>query len=196
MTFAALEETLCNRLIFKEADTRVKVAVLDTGVCLSHPDFKYPRAKMFKDGSPVPADGEPSQRERIQACQNFCPRPGDNTVHKIVDDLTEDEVSKTIDDLDGHGTHVAGIILRLAPRAVLYIARVCNGDPKAGPQGKDRGGLEDDRYASPRAEVVAEVSRRTSMHIWRSSDTTRLRTLGDRVGYCAEGGSYKHVFRI
>lgn len=31
-------------------------------------------------------------------------------------------------DFDGHGTQVASIILRLAPRAELYIARVCAGD--------------------------------------------------------------------
>lgn len=30
----------------------------------------------------------------------------------------------TVDDTDGHGTHVAAILLRLAPRALLYVARI------------------------------------------------------------------------
>lgn len=35
-------------------------------------------------------------------------------------------------DLDGHGTQVAGLILRLAPRSELYIARICEGNIQRG----------------------------------------------------------------
>jgi subtilisin family serine protease len=69
-------------------------------------------------GEPAgPARGEEAQIKRIKECRNFC---GDR---KNTEDVT---------DIDGHGTHVAGIILQLAPRAELYIARVCQGDESYG----------------------------------------------------------------
>ena len=96
-------------------DRRFKIAIIDTGLDRDHADFKQARTKEFKgDAGNVadPAPGEKPQNDRILGWRNFCP------------DKLEDDV----DDLDGHGTQVAGIILRLAPNADLYIARVCIGD--------------------------------------------------------------------
>ena len=39
-------------------------------------------------------------------------------------DFVEDGTGGPIDE-DGHGTHCAGSILKVAPRALLYVARVC-----------------------------------------------------------------------
>ncbi|KAI4601202.1 hypothetical protein KJ359_012390 [Pestalotiopsis sp. 9143b] len=53
----------------------------------------------------------------IKSRRNFCDHA-----------RAEDDVA----DLDGHGTAVAGIILRLAPRSEVYIARICTGVPGSG----------------------------------------------------------------
>lgn len=97
-------------------DEPVKVAILDTGIDRNHPDFQHPRSKP-KKGIMSPVRGEENQIKRIKASQNFCDD------RKDVEDVT---------DIDGHGTHVAGIILQLAPAAELYIARVCEGDESYG----------------------------------------------------------------
>ena len=94
------------------------MAIIDTGCDLDHEDFKQARTRRF-DGEigDVPhaakGDSELPQRDRIKGWKNFCS-----------DRASSDDVS----DLDGHGTLVAGIILRLAPNADLYIARVCTGN--------------------------------------------------------------------
>jgi subtilisin family serine protease len=99
------------------SDDSVKIAILDTGIDRNHPDFQHPRSKPKKGGTISPVKGEEEQIKRINACRNFCDD------RKDVEDVT---------DVDGHGTHVAGIILQLAPRAELYIARVCQGDESYG----------------------------------------------------------------
>ncbi|KAM0244372.1 hypothetical protein ACHAP5_006279 [Fusarium lateritium] len=83
----------------------VKIAILDTGIDLDHPDFNQ-RAKRR---SKVAAKQLPenTQKERIMGCKNFTDGPED--------DVTDDV---------GHGTHIAGLIMAIAPRAELYIAKV------------------------------------------------------------------------
>ncbi|WZH48130.1 peptidase S8/S53 domain-containing protein [Fusarium acuminatum] len=83
----------------------VKIAILDTGIDLDHPDFNQ-RAKRR---SKVAAEQLPekTQKERIMGCKNFTDGPED--------DVTDDV---------GHGTHIAGLIMAIAPRAELYIAKV------------------------------------------------------------------------
>lgn len=99
-------------------DRPVKIAILDTGFDSSHPDFEYSRALRFQNSQPVRAGGEPRQRDRIRAWKDF----------------TRESISTEADilDLDGHGTQVAGLILRLAPRSELYIARICEGNIQRG----------------------------------------------------------------
>lgn len=121
-------KTLCriysSRFQHTSTDKPVKVAILDTGVDQNHPDFQNPRSKPKSDGTISPVKGEEIQIKRIKACKNFC-------------DDRED--AEDVTDIDGHGTHVAGIILQLAPRAELYIARVCQGDDSYGRDGSRLG---------------------------------------------------------
>jgi subtilisin family serine protease len=100
----------------KKYDRPVKVAVLDTGLDVTHPHFQNPRLTHFVGGKPVwSSEQEPSQYDRIKACEDFT---GDGPITRK-DDMK---------DLDGHGTQVSELILRLAPRSELYIARICEGE--------------------------------------------------------------------
>ncbi|KFY22519.1 hypothetical protein V493_06531 [Pseudogymnoascus sp. VKM F-4281 (FW-2241)] len=72
---------------------RIKIAILDTGICQPHPFFDEIR------------------QDRIAACKSFL-----------------DETKQDTYDTHGHGTHIAGIIMQLAPNADLYIGRVVEGD--------------------------------------------------------------------
>ncbi|MCJ1249359.1 hypothetical protein MMC30_006582 [Trapelia coarctata] len=81
----------------KPLGRRVKIAILDTGIDLTHPDFSkldedHPEYGIYKD--------------RVKGCQSF------------VSSKTEDG------DSSGHGTHSAALLLKLAPKANVYVARV------------------------------------------------------------------------
>ncbi|PTB38351.1 hypothetical protein M441DRAFT_146368 [Trichoderma asperellum CBS 433.97] len=116
-TFTRLSQTYRKRFQYTLDDERVKVAILDTGIDRNHPDFRHPRLKHKNGQGFIWAKEEEAQIDRIKSCQNFC------------DDRPNNE---DVTDIDGHGTHVAGIILQLAPTAELYIARICQGDEKYG----------------------------------------------------------------
>ncbi|KAI1842174.1 hypothetical protein JX266_011582 [Neoarthrinium moseri] len=117
-TFVDLIETHRKNFEFHEKDGIVKIAILDTGIDTNHEDFSQPRALRFENGQPISDESgrAPKQIDLIKGCKNFC---GDGRAES---DTT---------DLDGHGTAVAGIILRLAPRSEFYIARVCTGGSAA-----------------------------------------------------------------
>ena len=76
-------------LNFPRRKSRVKIAVLDTGV-----DFKHP----FIDGA--------VKTKRIQVATSF---------------VNNDE---SIQDSFGHGTHVAKLLLEVAPDAELLVAKI------------------------------------------------------------------------
>ncbi|KAK7734803.1 hypothetical protein SLS63_004223 [Diaporthe eres] len=98
-------------------DRPVKVAVLDTGLDVTHKNFENHR---FVGGKQVwSSEKQPSQYDRIKACEDFT----------STGPITEKDDMK---DLDGHGTQVTELILRIAPRAELYIARICEGDINRG----------------------------------------------------------------
>lgn len=155
-TFDDLNNTCDTFLNFKEGDKYkagdeiVKIAILDTGFDRAHDDMAKPRAVSFKDGKPVPATtGEGIQVDRIIKWKDFC-REGNSS------DLN------TMEDLDGHGTQVAGIVLRLAPRSQLLIARVCHGNVNHGLVRTDKEWLneEDKAYVvNPRLSTIIQVKR-------------------------------------
>ncbi|KAH7143369.1 ankyrin repeat-containing domain protein [Fusarium sp. MPI-SDFR-AT-0072] len=93
---------------YREWHGPVKIAILDTGIDLDHEDFLKPARRMTQTGRNMAnVLPEKTQRERIKACASF--------VGSSKQDVT---------DLHGHGTHIAGLILSIAPRAELYIAKV------------------------------------------------------------------------
>jgi hypothetical protein len=78
---------------------RTRIAILDTGICLPEEakDLGY--------------------TNRIIKTKSWL---GDNT--------TDDPELRLGDrDLDGHGTHAAGLLLKVAPEAEIYVARVFKG---------------------------------------------------------------------
>lgn len=80
---------------------RVKIAILDTGVDLAHPDF----------GKVDPVDPDNRiLRDRVKECRSFVGgKDGDR-------------------DFSGHGTHSVALLLNLAPKADIYVARVVEGE--------------------------------------------------------------------
>ncbi|KAK3940187.1 peptidase S8/S53 domain-containing protein [Diplogelasinospora grovesii] len=125
-----------------ECQELVKVAILDTGIDLKHPDFEKPRAISFQQGKPISAAGEPNQKDRIKGCW---------------DCMSGSSKAETMEDCDGHGTKVASIILRLAPGAELYIARISRGNDQ---RNLDEGGGQEaeqdiDAIIVPRMVVEA-----------------------------------------
>ncbi|KAF2491073.1 FabD/lysophospholipase-like protein [Lophium mytilinum] len=95
--------------LFKDAPEdirKVKVAVLDSGIDSSHPfiEANWIRPRWGARG------------------ENGLPRKLDDDGY--MDFTTESPLTKNGTDTCGHGTHVAGIILQLAPDAELHVGRV------------------------------------------------------------------------
>ena len=86
----------------KDGQKRVRIAILDTGVDMAHPQIRAAR-----------------DANRIGA---FFPDFPDQTSHS---DFTS---TYPFRDLHGHGTHGASVLLRTAPNATIYIANVVDGD--------------------------------------------------------------------
>lgn len=156
-TFDGLNDTCDTFLNFKEGDKYtagdeiVKIAILDTGFDRAHDDMEKPRAVSFEDGKPVPATGEGIQKDRIVKWKDFCGEDNSSDLNMM-------------EDLDGHGTQVAGIVLRLAPRSQLLIARVCHGNVNHGlvrtDQSKEWLNEQDKAYVvRPRPSTIIQVKR-------------------------------------
>ncbi|KAI3323848.1 ankyrin [Xylariaceae sp. AK1471] len=107
----------------RRSDVPVKIAIIDTGLDLKNRDLNLPRVEAFVKGRSGDletrlAEGETAaQFDRVKGQLN------------LARGIQQGELD--IQDLDGHGTRVAGIILRLAPTADLYIARVCDGNHRS-----------------------------------------------------------------
>ena len=148
-TFYTLRETWKDRLLFSDGDKRLKIAILDTGIDMQgtdansqmHEDFRNKRVTSFRDGNPCSdIDGTP-QYQRIKGMRNFCSGG-----------------EAEIQDLDGHGTAVAGIILRLAPETHLYIARICDGDINRGLPKEKRLSVSEDQIVGPKSDIITKAS--------------------------------------
>lgn len=115
----------------------MKIAILDTGIDLDHDEWKLPRIIGFKNGEAIRETQELPQKKRIIGWKNFA------------------EGSETdITDTDGHGTMIAGIILRLAPQAQIYVARVCEGNRNRG----NESATAETVVKNPKPEATIKVS--------------------------------------
>lgn len=123
-----LEHTIKERFQPGATDERIRIAVLDTGM----DDGEYAKNENKELKKPP--------WKRVVARSNFC-------VPK------EEDLNANTHDLDGHGTKVASIILRLAENVDLYIARVCRG---ADVEEADRN--KDTEFKDPEPAVVARVN--------------------------------------
>ncbi|PMD47787.1 subtilisin-like protein [Hyaloscypha variabilis F] len=145
VTLDTLNDTIDKRLQYMDRDQRVRIAVLDTGFDQNHENFKQARPRVFigeNEKVPCPAQGEQPQIDRIKQRRNFC-------IHG------EGGYNEDTNDLHGHGTAVAGIILRLAPHADLYIARVCkNANETPRGQVPDE---EEENFEKPQPITVAKA---------------------------------------
>lgn len=84
---------------------RIKIAILDTGIYYDHPFFQ-----------------DEVRRPRIKARESFFDATKKETDVPFVD------TPKKTKDTHGHGTHIAGIIMQVAPNTDLYIGRVVKGN--------------------------------------------------------------------
>lgn len=96
--------------------SRVKVAILDSGIDLDHPWFS--KKGQFCQEMP---------RERVKGYCSFLLGP-------IDDKGGNQEGINLAEDIIGHGTHVASLVLRLAPNAFVYVARVIDDKSKVDPR--------------------------------------------------------------
>ncbi|KAL8733509.1 MAG: hypothetical protein Q9181_003571 [Wetmoreana brouardii] len=86
----------------KARSHRVRIAILDTGIDLSHPYFDSAPKSL---GAANHGQHGP-RRDRVKECRSFVHgAPGDCDSH-------------------GHGTHCAALLLDLSPNADIYVARV------------------------------------------------------------------------
>lgn len=127
--------SFCNRLAMhsrtQSENFPVKVAIIDTGIDVTNA-FVHSRwlcqGKSKEKWNRMSApDRATYQTKRIAKCyKDFLDSPSD----------LPPDLPSVPNDEDGHGTHISGLILRYAPNAHLYVARVaknrssCKSDPK------------------------------------------------------------------
>ncbi|MCJ1394518.1 hypothetical protein MMC18_007397 [Xylographa bjoerkii] len=81
----------------KPMGRKVKIAILDTGIDLEHPQFSNPDIVYLEHGIP---------RDRVKGCKSFVTNEDADT-----DDC-------------GHGTHSVALLLIIARKADIYVARI------------------------------------------------------------------------
>lgn len=144
-TMKSLRSTARNHLHLKigpSREGRIRIAVLDTGI-----DLKLDASKSVKG--------------RL-----------DNPIVKKKNFATKIQGSENVEDLDGHGTQVANLILDIVPHADLYIARVCDGENR---YGKSREAVPNDGDESNKPQITATPEAVEKA----SSSTTRERFCSD-----------------
>ncbi|KAL8732289.1 MAG: hypothetical protein Q9166_002861 [cf. Caloplaca sp. 2 TL-2023] len=102
-TFSDMGNTRSVAQSRKAQGPRVRLAILDTGIDLSHAHF----ASSPEDIGAVQQQQSGPRRHRVKECKSF--------------------VGEAAGDRDsvGHGTHCAALLLELSPNADIYVARVC-----------------------------------------------------------------------
>jgi hypothetical protein len=85
---------------------RLKIAILDTGIDAEQDSIQLLREQIKEARETITpgTDGDPIRAENVKS---FVGTPGEDTC--------------------GHGTHIAEILLKLAPEADLYIAKISHG---------------------------------------------------------------------
>ena len=95
-----VESVVHSWMPLSKVNDKIRIAILDTGIDLGHPYFD----EKIRTGSTQ------TRRESINECKSFLlGKRGDEDAH-------------------GHGTHAASLLLRLAPNAKVYVARVVDDD--------------------------------------------------------------------
>jgi hypothetical protein len=92
---------------------RVRVAIIDTGVDGAHPFIQYHALQKQQEKK---HSGSHSQPAESQLAEDKTP------TFDFADFLPDSSITPI--DLSGHGTFIAGLILRLAPEVELFVARV------------------------------------------------------------------------
>jgi subtilisin family serine protease len=87
-----------------DSRARVKIAVLDTGINKEDEVFDLLRTRITEDRR---KQGGSLNNDPIQSIYNF--------------------IGGEDKDSYGHGTHVAGLLMKVAPQADLYVAKIAHG---------------------------------------------------------------------
>lgn len=132
---------------------RVKIAILDTGIDERQVGFSSRRSLIRDDREKEDpnTNGDP-----VKAIKSFVQ-------------------GRTATDVNGHGTHIADILLRIAPRADLFIAKISHG------------------LSVETTDQIADVNSPISSHLHLMFQVDP--TLGDRLGGRPGMQYNKHVLR-
>lgn len=100
--FKTLESVVHPMIDKNRKEKRVRIAILDTGVDPTHPQIQAARLT-----------------KRIA---DYFPRPESGTLN------ADAKFPDLFHDYHGHGTHGTSVLLRTAPNAAIYIAKVADND--------------------------------------------------------------------
>ena len=101
-----------------EEHHRVKIAILDTGLNTKHGDIEdsLDRIWVYED-NPIKSNASDWTMNKDDGAYN--------TSEATLGTYKRCKVNSIVDE-EGHGTHIAGLVLEYAPDAHLYVANVAN----------------------------------------------------------------------